>query len=465
MFRPTTYTNRRNQLKKQFNSGILLFPGNMDSPMNYKDNIYHFRQDSTFLYFFGIDQPGLITVMDIDQDECILFGNELTVDDIVWLGQHASIKELASKVGITDTRPTKELQGYLKKASSSSKPIHYLPPYRAEKKIRLHQWLEIPVNEVDGKASMTLTKAVIGLRSIKTAEEIVEMEKAVNTTAEMHLLSMKNAKPGILESELTGMVHGKAISDGGDLAYPIILTVNGQTLHNHYHGNVLKSGQLLLGDFGAATSMHYAGDITRTFPVDPVFTNRQKEIYEIVLKSEVESIASLKPGITYRSVHLEAARIIAEGLRDLGLMKGDMNAAVAAGAHALFFPHGLGHMIGLDVHDMEDLGEDLVGYDETVKRSDQFGLAYLRLGRELKNGFVITVEPGIYFIPELIDQWKAEGKFKDFLNYDKIESYKDFGGIRIEDNVLINESGHQILGNPIPKSVEEVESVRQSDIG
>ena len=460
MFSSATYTERRAKVSQLVKSGLILLPGNLDSPMNYKDNIYPFRQDSSFLYFFGLDQTALVALIDIDNDRSIVFGDEHTLDDIVWLGQHATIKEQAEKVGVLDCRPMKELATYLKQANTKAQDIHFLPPYRAEKKIRLHQWLDIPVMEVDQKVSATLVKAVITLRSIKSEEEIVEMEKAVNTTAEMHLLAMRQARIGTVEAELAGLVQAKAIADGGNLSYPVILTVNGQTLHNHYHGNTLQSGQLLLGDFGAETAMRYAGDITRTFPIDKTFTQRQKEIYQIVLDAENSCIASLKAGITYRSVHLHAATVIAQGLKDLGLMKGDVGAAVAAGAHALFFPHGLGHMIGLDVHDMEDLGENLVGYRHGLERSTQFGLKSLRLGKELEAGHVITVEPGLYFIPELIDQWQGENKFAEFLNYDKINTYRDFGGIRIEDNILITEDGYRILGPAIPKTIAEVEAER-----
>jgi Xaa-Pro aminopeptidase len=286
------------------------------------------------------------------------------------------------------------------------------------------------------------------------------MERAVNVTGAMHVAAMKAARVGQIEAELAGMVEGMAVSAGGNLSYPVILSVHGQILHNHYHGNTLQNGQMVLGDFGAETAMHYAGDITRTFPVDRRFTPKQREIYEIVLDAEVSAIASLKPGVLYRDVHLAAARRMAEGLKSLGLMQGDLDEAVTQGAHALFFPHGLGHMIGLDVHDMEDLGEKYVGYSDAVTRSTQFGTAYLRLARALEPGFVLTVEPGIYFIPQLIDQWRRKNLFADFINYQTVAKYRNFGGIRIEDNVLITENSHRILGDPIPKTVAEVEGLR-----
>lgn len=461
MFSANIYKERRQILKEKLGSGLVLLLGNRNSPMNYKANIYHFRQDSSFVYYFGLDMPNLAGVIDIDEDKEIVFGDELTMDDIVWTGPQPSIQSLAKKVGVTETLPYHKIQKVLHAAQAQRKTIHFLPPYRSRNQVNLAQYFDLTYEAVPQHASVSLIKAVIGQRAIKSAEEIAEMEKAVNTTREMHMAAMKMAKAGMKEQELVGAAINIAVAHGGQLAYPVIMTVNGQTLHNHHHHHTLQSGQLVLGDFGAETTMRYAGDITRTFPVDSTFTTRQKDIYNIVLRAEEECIAALRPGLSYQQVHLKAAGIITEGLKALGLMKGNTEEAVRAGAHALFFPHGLGHMIGLDVHDMEDLGEDLVGYDEQVKRIDQFGTKYLRLGRTLQEGFVLTVEPGIYFIPELIDQWQAEGKYSDFLNYEKITTYKDFSGIRIEDNVLITANGHRVLGERIPKTVEEVEAMRQ----
>lgn len=460
MFPTKTYIKRRQQLIKKVNSGLILLMGNEESSMNYTDNHYHFRQDSNFLYFLGLDMPSLTGIIDIDNNQTILFGNELTIDDIIWTGPQPSLKELAAQVGVKTVKPTNDIASYLKKAKKSGRQIHFLPPYRPENKLKLSDWLGIQVKGLCSLVSIPLVKAVIDLASIKSAEEVAEMEKAVNITRKMHIGAMIYAQAGMTEAEVTGKVHGIAVSGGGNLAYPIILTVNGQTLHNHSHSNILKKGQLVLGDFGAETAMHYAGDITRTFPVSKKFTTQQKEIYQIVLDANMACIKASKPGVLYKDVHLQAARIKVEGLKALGIMKGDTEAAVKAGAHALFFPHGLGHMIGMDVHDMEDLGEDLVGYDDTVKRSDQFGLAYLRLGKALQTGFVITVEPGLYFIPELIDKWQGEKKFTDFINYNKLDAYRNFGGIRIEDDVLITKKSQRVLGNHIPKTIKEVENLR-----
>ncbi|MFK7774950.1 MAG: aminopeptidase P family protein [Saprospiraceae bacterium] len=460
MFAKETYTQRRNTLKEKVGSGLILLMGNDYSPMNYEDNIYHFRQDSTFLYYLGIDVAHVAAIIDVDENKTILFGKDLSVEYIVWMGVQPTMRELADKSGVEECQNYNNISTFLKDAKSKGREIHFLPPYRAENMLKMEEWLDTRVKDLKNNTSKKLIQSVVEQRSIKSAEEIVQMEHAVAITKEMHVAAMRAAKKGRKEYDLAGIAHGIAKGCGGDLAYPIIMTVNGQTLHNHYHGNTLKNGQLVLGDFGAENGMHYAGDITRTFPVAKTFTQKQKEIYQIVLDAEEAAIQALKPNASYKTIHLQAAKDMAEGLKSLGLMKGNIEEAVTEGAHALFFPHGLGHMIGLDVHDMEDLGENLVGYGEGVERSTQFGLKSLRLGKELEEGNVLTVEPGIYFIPELIDQWKAENKFTDFLNYDKINTYRDFGGVRIEDNCLVTKDGHQVLGPRIPKTIEEVEAER-----
>ena len=462
MFERSTYSSRRHQLIQSLEGGIALFLGNELSSMNYHDNHYHFRQDSSFLYYFGIDQPHLAAIVDIDAGHSTLFGDDPSVEMIVWTGPQVALKELAIKVGIENTSSYNKLFEYIQQAQQANRKIHILPPYRPENKILLAQCLNTSLEGIANWVSRPLIETVVKQRSIKEANEIVQMEEAVNLSAQMHLNTIQKAKPGLIESQLAGQTKGIALSGGGQLSYPIIMTINGQTLHNHYHGNELQSGQLLLGDYGAENAMHYAGDITRTIPIDATFTDRQKEIYEIVLAAEQEVIDVLRPNITYLDMHKKAAGIITEGLKALGLMKGDTQEAVEQGAHALFFPHGLGHMIGLDVHDMEDLGEDLVGYDEEIQRSPLFGYKSLRLGRRLQAGFVLTVEPGIYFIPELVQQWQKEQKFKSFINYQAVKKYLNFGGIRIEDNVLITSDGHRVLGNPIPKTVAEIEAIRMS---
>jgi len=451
------YIKRREQLKKKFEKGLLLFLGNVDSPMNYTANIYPFRQDSTFLYYFGLDHPGFAAVIDIDEDKEIIFGNDFSVDDIVWMGPQKTTSQLANKVGIRKTFPLKKLDDMLKSAISSGRKIHFLPQYRAENIITLSQLLGINPQIVNSYSSHSLTTAVINQRSIKANEEIADIEKAVDVSYDMNTLAMRSAKPGMYEKELAGLVEGIVLSAGGRLSFPTILSVHGETLHNLYHTNKMKSGDIFVMDSGAEVSNCYASDITRTIPVSGYFTSMQKDIYQIVLNAQVSSVKAIKPGVSYKKIHLKAAKIISQGLKDLGLMKGDVNDAVANGAHAMFFPHGLGHMMGLDVHDMENLGENLVGYEKNAKRSSQFGLAYLRLARELKPGFVLTVEPGIYFIPELIDKWQNEKINSRFINFDKVNKYRKFGGIRIEDDVLVTKTGHRVLGKPIPKTIKDVE--------
>ncbi len=460
MFASNTYTARRERLRKDLGSGLILILGNNEAPMNYRANTYHFRQDSNFLYFFGLDQPSLAAVLDVDANEDIIFCDELTMEDIVWTGPMPTIAEQAHKVGVHKTLALNDLSGIVKKAVEQGRTIHFTPPYRHDNMIALSEILGQPVAKLKEMASIPLIKAIVAQRAHKTPEEIAEMERAVNISGAMHVAVIKAAAAGKKEAELAGIAAGIATGMGGALAYGIIMSINGQVLHNHHHYNTLQPGQLLLGDHGAETAMHYAGDLTRTCPVDKRFTQRQKDVYNIVLDAEVSAITSLRPGLTYKEVHLAAARRMAEGLKSLGLMKGDLDEAVAQGAHALFFPHGLGHMIGLDVHDMEDLGEQYVGYSDEVERSTQFGTAYLRLGRALEPGFVLTVEPGLYFIPELMDQWEAEGKFTDFINYGALKDWRTFGGIRIEDNVLITNDGHKVLGRPVPKTAEEVEALR-----
>jgi len=460
MFSEQTYADRRHKLRHKIKSGILLFLGNDESPMNYEDNPFHYRQDSTFLYYFGLSHAGLNAVIDLDEDRDIIFGDDLTVEDIVWMGTQPALKERGAKAGVKNIQPSQDLPKYLKQAQEKSRTIHFLPPYRAEHRLKLYAWLNIPPLEADRHASLDFIKAVVDQRNYKSEEEIKEIEKAVNTSVEMHVEAMKMVRPGMNEAAVAGRVQEIAIAGGGNLSFPTIATIHGETLHNHYHGNIMKSGDMFLLDAGAETAMGYAGDLSSTFPVAPTFTKRQKEIFAVAFAAHEKAISSLKPGIKFKDIHLLACKTIASGLKDLGFMQGDAEEAVSQGAHALFFPCGLGHMMGLDVHDMENLGEVYVGY-AGEKKSTQFGLKSLRLGRELEPGFVLTIEPGIYFIPELIDMWKADNKFIDFINYNKVEEYKDFGGLRNEENFLITEDGYRLLGKPKPKSIEDVEATRQ----
>ncbi len=440
-------------------SGIGLFIGNNDAAMNYPANPYHFRQDSDFLYFFGLDLQGFAGVMDFDSGEDMIFGNDVDLDDIIWMGPQPTVKDLAEKCGVINTSAMTKLEETIREAIAKGRKLHFLPPYRGETKMTLGSILKENPCQMKTLASSELIKAVVSLRSIKEKVEIEEIEMAIGVAYEMHVTAMKMCKNGVREQDIFGEIEGIALAKGAGPAFPIILSINGQTLHNHAHHNILREGRIMVTDCGAETNLHYASDITRTTPVGGRFTDRQREIYEVVLKANTETINSAKPGMSNRDLHLMACRIIASGMKDLGMMKGDVEEAVAAGAHALFMPHGLGHMMGLDVHDMEALGEDFVGYNDEVKRSTQFGLAFLRFALPYKPGHVFTIEPGCYFIPELIDQWKSEGKFKEFINYDKVLTYKDFGGIRIEDNLLITEKGHKLLGKAIPKTASEIESV------
>jgi Xaa-Pro aminopeptidase len=459
MFVAKTYRERRSVLKSQMGSGLLLFPGNSDSPMNYPDNCYPFRQDSTFLYYFGIDHPDLVGIIDIDQDRELLFGNDYTIDDIVWMGVQPTLAERADGCGIHETYPLDRAASYLAEAIKSGRKIHYLPPYRNGNILKLNRWLDKPIDDVAKTFSPDLVRAVINQRNYKSEEEVAEIEKAVNITVDMHLTAMKMARPGMKESEIAAAVHQVAQAAGGAISFPIIATIHGETLHNHYHGNTLKSGDLFLLDAGAETPARYAGDMSSTFPVDKTFTPLQKDIYEVALAAHEAAIAKLKPGITNKEVHLTACRTIAEGMKALGFMKGNADSAVEAGAHALFFPCGTGHMMGLDVHDMEDLGEQWVGWDGEPK-STQFGLKSLRLGRTLEPGFVLTIEPGVYFIPDLIKIWKEKNKFSDFICWDKVEQHQDFGGCRNEEDFLITRDGARLLGKPLPKTIRDVEAIR-----
>lgn len=460
MFSKETYIQRRQVLKKAIGSGLILFPGNEEVGMNYRDNIYHFRQDSSFLYYSGIDRPSLFLLIDVDANIEILFGNDLTIEQTIWTGPQESLAISAEKSGITAVQPLSFAEAILKTALQQKRAIHFLPPYRSAITLKLSNLLAISANILAEKASIKLSKAIVAQRSYKTSEELVEIEKAVNITVAMHLKAIEVARPGMAEYEVAGQLEAAAITNGGHLAFPTILTVNGQYLHNHAGSNILQEGQLVLCDSGAETSMHYAGDMTRTFPVSRTFTTQQKEIYNIVLQAEEAAIATLKPVTLFRNSHLTACKEILIGLKSLGLVKGDLDEAVAAGAHTLFFQCGLGHMMGMDVHDMENIGEEYIGYTDTLKKSTEFGLKSLRLGKELEEGFVLTVEPGIYFIPELIDQWQSEKKYSEFINYDKVQAYKNFGGIRIEEDFLITKDGYKLLGEPLAKTVEDIEALR-----
>lgn len=460
MFETSIYKNRRARLREQMGQGLILILGNGEAPANYTDNTYKFRQDSSFIYFFGLNHPGFAGVIDVDSGKEYIFGNDVDMDDIIWMGPQPTVKEMAARVGVEHTAPFAALADCLKQAITQGRRIHFLPPYRFRNRILLEDLLGIHHSLLKEYASLELIKAVVNLRSVKGAEEIEEITKACNVGYEMHTAAMRHCKPGVKERYIAGILEGIAASYGSMVSFPVILSQNGETLHNHNHSQILQKGRLMLTDAGAEVESDYCSDFTRTIPVGGRFTARQKDIYNIVLAANNKAVEIAKPGVTYQQVHLEVCKVLAQGLKDLGLMKGNVDEAVAAGAHALFMPHGLGHMMGLDVHDMEDLGQIYVGYDDETRPIDQFGTSSLRMGRRLQEGFVITDEPGCYFIPALIDQWRAEGMHREFLNYDKIDTYKDFGGIRLEDDILIISGGSRFLGDKrTPITVEEVEGI------
>ena len=463
MFNKETYIQRRKTLSEKIGSGLVLLLGNDESPMNYADNGYHFRQDSTFLYYFGIDFPALAAVIDVDNNLQIIFGDDYTIDDIVWMGPQPTIAERASEVGVSHIQPTLELATMLHEALKQGRNVHYLPPYRPENMLKLQHLLFLHPDHIAQKSSLKLIRAVVSQREIKSAEEIVEIEKGVDLSVDMHVAAMQMVRPGMTEAQVAARVYEIAHAANGEISFPIIATINGQTLHNHYHGNVLKSGDLFLLDAGGEVESRYCGDLSSTFPVDETFTEQQKLIYEMSLQAHQAAIDALALGTPYRSVHLAACRSITDNMKQLGLLKGNTEEIIAAGAHALFMPCGTGHMMGLDVHDMENLGEVWVGYDGEPK-STQFGLKSLRLAKPLKPGHVFTIEPGIYFIPELMDKWQSENKFTQFVNWTEVQKFRNFGGIRNEEDYMMTESGARRLGTKVkPKTVAEVEAVRKSE--
>jgi Xaa-Pro aminopeptidase len=461
MFNKQTYIQRRKTLAEKVGSGLILLLGNDESPMNYADNGYHFRQDSTFLYYSGIDFPALAAVIDVENDRRIIFGNDYTIDDIVWMGPQPTIADYALKAGITESKPVAELAKLLAESLSKGREVHFLPPYRAENKLKLEGLLGLHPAEIAQKSSLLLIRAVVSQREIKTAEEIREIERAVDLSVDMHVAAMQLARQGMTEAQIAARVYEIAHAANGEISFPIIATINGQTLHNHYHGNVLKSGDLFLLDAGGEVESHYCGDLSSTFPVDTTFTAQQKLIYEMSLDAHQSAIDALALNSPFRNVHLAACRSITENMKSIGLLKGNTDDIIAAGAHALFLPCGTGHMMGLDVHDMENLGEVWVGYDGEPK-STQFGLKSLRFAKPLKAGHVFTIEPGIYFIPELMDKWQGENKFTEFVNWTEVQKFRNFGGIRNEEDYMMTENGARRLGSKVkPKTVEEVEMIRK----
>ncbi len=459
MFSKETYTTRRRLLRERVSKGgLILLPGNGEAPRNYPNNAFHHRQDSTFLYFFGLELPGLVGVLDIDSGEDYLYGDDYTMDDIIWMGPQPSVKELGEKCGVKNTAPLAAIREQLTLAIRRGRPIHFLPPYRAENKLMLADLLGIKTKALADRISIELAIAVVSLRDKKSDEEIAQIEDACEIGYQMHTLAMKMCRPGVSERDIAGAIEGVTLRMGNGVSFHSIVSQHGETLHNHCHDGILESGRLLLVDAGAENVMNYCSDFTRTFPVSGKFSPMQRDIYNIVLAANARALDMAAPGLLYKDVHLAAVKVLVEGLTSLGLMKGNADDAVAAGAHAMFMPHGLGHLMGLDVHDMEDIGEKYVGYDLETERSAQLGVSNLRMARRLQTGMVMTDEPGIYFIPAYIAQWKAEGTCRDFINFDKLEPYMNFGGIRIEDDLLITATGNRILGKRrVPVTVDEIE--------
>ena len=455
MFAASIYINRRQKLCDNLGSGHVLFLGHHNTPMNFSHNPYPFIQDTNFLYYVGVDLPSCACLIDVEKNKTIFYMNEKTVHDIIWIGKTKSVKFWGENCGADEIKPLSELTKDLKNKSN----VMYPPIFRADNKLQIKELLNISLNKIEKKSSVSLITAIIQQRSIKTNEEIDEIRSALKITNLIHLKAMTASKPGKYEYEIVAEMEKIIKNNSAKLAYPIIFTKNGQILHNSVYHNKILDGDLLLNDSGANSQLNYASDITRTFPANGKFSNQQKDIYLIVQEMQEAVIKQLKPGISFKEMHKLSAYIGIQRLKEIGLLKGSCDEALEKGVYGLFYPHGLGHMLGLDVHDMESLGEDMVGYSKKIKREAEFGISFLRLGKNLEKGFCVTVEPGIYFIPELFNQWKKEKKHNHLINYKKFKNYLGFGGIRIEDNVYINESGSENLSSFIPKEISQIETI------
>ncbi len=460
MFSKETYIRRRQQLKELVKEGVILIFGNNEAPANYPNNSYApFRQDSSFLYYFGLQRDGLVGIIDVDNDEETLIGDDIDIEDIVWYGSVDSVQDMAAQVGVAHTAPMRQLKTLCNEALAHKRKIHFLPPYRFDIKLQLFDLLGIHPNQQKEAASMELIKAVVKMRSVKEAQEIEELERAAVIGYKMHTTAMALTRPGLTEKYIGGQIDGIAGSYGAKVSFATIFTQHGEIMHGCPSTAVLESGRLALCDCGAETINNYCSDNTRTFPVNGKFTQKQRDIYDIVVAAHDYALQVAKPGVKYADVHFAVCRLMFDRLKDLGLAKGNTEEAVKAGAHAMFMPHGLGHMMGMDVHDMEGFDQINVGFDEETRPNlEQFGTNCLRMGRRLQEGFVVTDEPGIYFIPALIDDWRAKGHCAEFLNFDLLETYKDFGGIRIEDDLLITAEGCRFIGEQrIPYLANDVE--------
>ena len=460
MFAKSTYIERRSLLKKLVGDGLIVIFGNNDAPSNYPANAYKFRQDSSFLYYFGQHREGLVGVIDVDNDKEWLIGDDIDINDIIWTGFVPSVSDLGAEVGVANSAPMSSLKTMVDKAKAEGKTVHYLPPYRHDTMIQISDLLGMHPLKTREMASLKLIKAVVDMRAVKSDEEVEEIERAMEIGYDMHMTAMRACAPGVTEQHIAGLMEGIAHGRGCKVSFQSIVTMHGEIQHGYPSLRPLEAGRLLLVDAGAETVNNYCSDNTRVTPISGKFTPRQRDIYSIVEACHDLAIEKAKPGVKWMDVHLDVCRLMAERLKAVGLMKGNTEDAVQAGAHAMFLPHGLGHMMGMDVHDMEGLGQVYVGFDDEVRPSTQFGLNCLRCGRRLQKGFVMTDEPGIYFIPHLIDFWRSEGKHTEFINYDLLETYKDFGGIRLEDDILITDDGCRVLGkNTIPYHIDDVEAM------
>ena len=466
MFSKDVYARRRQTLVAKMadsaaegKRGIALFIGNTEAPAQYKDNCYKFRQDSTWLYFFGIDQPLYAAIIDLDNGNETIFANDVEIGDIIWMGPQPSVASVAASVGVEKSAPYTDLNAAVAKVLAEGRPVHFVKPSRYYNTMKIASLLGCGTDEVAGRFSLALTKAIISMRLVKEDCEIEVIDDACNLGYEMHTVARNSIVPGIIEQEIVGKMDGVTLSKGWGVSFPTILTQHGETLHNHLHDKIIEPGKLMVIDAGAESNVHYASDFTRTYPTRGKFTAKQREIYQIVCDCNEFAFSMTRPGISYREVHLKTMHLMLEELRALDIVRGDVQDMVEAGIAGLFMPHGLGHNMGLDVHDMEDYGENYVGYDDDQKRSPQLGLGSLRMARKLVPGNVITDEPGIYFIPALIEKWKSEKTDQGFVNYSKLESYYDFGGIRLEDDVLVTADGARRLGKErLPISPDDVEA-------
>ena len=459
LFDSRTYTERRRILREKVGSGLILFFGNNNAPCNYPANGYTFRQDSSFLYYFGQERDGLVGIIDADSGQEWLLGDDIDIEDIIWTGFVPSVHDLAAQSGVGSSAPLAQLPIMLSKARGRGQKIHFLPPYRHDHMIQIADLMDMHPLQTRAAASVDLIKAVVSMRSIKSDAEVSEIERAMAIGYKMHTAAMKACRPGVTEKSIGGLMEGIAMAEGAKVSFNSIVSMHGEIFHGDPSLKPLEAGRMLLVDAGAETVNNYCSDNTRTMPVSGKFTDRQRDIYSIVCACHDLTIEKARPGLKWMDMHLDVCRLMTDRLKDIGLMKGDTEEAVQAGAHAMFLQHGLGHMMGMDVHDMEGLGQIYVGFDDEVRPSDQFGTDCLRCGRRLQPGFVMTDEPGIYFIPALIDKWKAEKMHTEFINYDKLEEYRDFGGIRIEDDILITEGGCRVLGKDIiPYHPDDVEA-------